>query len=261
MRKKLIVLAAALTLALSWSMTVCAQPEVMPDGTVFDAEYYAQANPDVAAVLGTDANALYLHYVNFGKTEGRAATAPTAEAVTTAVQTTEEFDAEFYALANPDVAAALGTNPSALYQHYIQYGKAEGRLAAAQVVQIETDYARQVMNLVNVERSAAGLPALSWDNAIANAANVRAVEVSQLFDHTRPDGRSCFTALEEQGISNGYRGENIAAGYTTPEAVMTGWMNSQGHRENILRSQFKRIGVGYYVDVNGRANWVQMFAS
>lgn len=256
MRKKLIMLAAAMTLALSCSITVCAQPEVMPDGTVFDTEYYAQANPDVAAVLGTDANALYLHYVNFGKAEGRAAVSPT-DAAATAV----EFDAGYYAQANPDVVAVLGTDPATLYQHYIQYGKAEGRLAAAPVVQVETDYARQVMNLANVERNAVGLPALSWDNAIANAANVRAVEISQVFEHTRPDGRSCFTALEEQGISNGYRGENIAAGYTTPKAVMTGWMNSQGHRENILRSQFKRIGVGYYIDANGRANWVQLFAS
>ena len=97
MKRKLIILAAALTLALSWSITACAQPEVMPDGTVFDAEYYAQIYPDVVAVFGTDANKLYLHYTQYGK-------------------------AEYYIRANADVMDAVGTNPAALYQHYIKYG-------------------------------------------------------------------------------------------------------------------------------------------
>lgn len=125
MKKKLMIAIAAMTLALSWSITVCAQPEVMPDGTVFDAEYYAQSNPDVAAVFGTDVGMLYHHYIQFGKAEGRLAADPAAEL------SDEEFDAEYYARSNPDVVAALGTDPIVLYQHYIQCGKAEGRKAVA----------------------------------------------------------------------------------------------------------------------------------
>lgn len=76
MKRKIVIAATALTLMLCQGMTASASPKVMPDGTVFDAEYYAQANPDVAAALGTDANALYQHYLTYGKAEGRAAVSP-----------------------------------------------------------------------------------------------------------------------------------------------------------------------------------------
>ena len=67
MKRKFIIAAAALALMLGQSITAFASPEVMPDGTLFDAEYYAQANPDVAAVLGMDADAMYQHYLMYGK--------------------------------------------------------------------------------------------------------------------------------------------------------------------------------------------------
>lgn len=71
MKKKVIAAGLALAAILSNATVVCAAPVSMPDGTVFDAEYYAQSNPDVTAVFGTDANVLYEHYKNFGKAEGR----------------------------------------------------------------------------------------------------------------------------------------------------------------------------------------------
>lgn len=71
--KKTLLAAMAATMVLSSSLTAFAAPETMPDGTIFDAEYYAQTNPDVAAILGTDKNTLYQHYLNYGKTEGRQA--------------------------------------------------------------------------------------------------------------------------------------------------------------------------------------------
>ena len=73
--KKTLLAAMAATMVLSSSLTAFAAPETMPDGTIFDAEYYAQTNPDVVAILGTDKNALYQHYLNFGKAEGRRACA------------------------------------------------------------------------------------------------------------------------------------------------------------------------------------------
>ncbi len=120
-------------------------------------------------------------------------------------------------------------------------------------------YAEQVVKLVNEERAKAGLPALTMNADITTAANVRAKEIRQQFSHTRPDGSSFSTALKEQGVSFRGSGENIAWGQKTPEQVMNGWMNSDGHRANILNKNFKNIGVGYYQDENGVNHWVQLF--
>lgn len=118
-------------------------------------------------------------------------------------------------------------------------------------------YAKEVLNLVNAQRSQAGLGALSWDPKLANAANIRAKEIVISFSHTRPDGSTCFTAVENDG-SYMTLGENIASGYTSAAYVMNGWMNSQGHRENILNSSFTKLGVSCYYE-NGTYYWVQMF--
>lgn len=120
-------------------------------------------------------------------------------------------------------------------------------------------YAEQVVKLVNEERAKAGLSALTMDTNLTAAANVRAQEIKQLFSHTRPDGTSFSTVLKEHYVSYRGSGENIAWGQKSPEQVMTGWMNSDGHRANILNENFKNIGVGYYQDENGRNHWVQLF--
>ena len=120
------------------------------------------------------------------------------------------------------------------------------------------DYAWQVLDIVNQERAAAGLPALTMDKKLIESAKVRAVEITSVFDHTRPDGSSCFTAFPS-GL--GWRGENIAAGQKSPSAVMTGWMNSAGHKANILSKNFKSIGIAcYYVPGSQYGYyWVQCF--
>lgn len=123
----------------------------------------------------------------------------------------------------------------------------------------ELSYAEQIVNLVNEERAKAGLSALTLDTEITAVANVRAKEIKQLFSHTRPDGSSFSTALKEQGVTFRGSGENIAWGQKTPEQVMNGWMNSDGHRANILNENFKNIGIGHYQDENGTNHWVQLF--
>lgn len=120
-------------------------------------------------------------------------------------------------------------------------------------------YAEQVIKLVNEERAKAGLPALTMSKDITTAANVRAKEIKQSFSHTRPDGSSFSSVLSQYGISFRGSGENIAWGQKTPEQVMNAWMNSDGHRANILNKNFKNIGVGYYQDANGVKYWVQLF--
>ena len=119
--------------------------------------------------------------------------------------------------------------------------------------------AKAVASLVNAARRDAGLSELELDADLCAAAQARAQEIAQSFSHTRPDGSSCFTILEEFGISYRAAGENIAMGQRTPEEVMDGWMNSSGHRANILNGTFTSIGVGYYVDGAGAAHWVQIF--
>ncbi len=120
-------------------------------------------------------------------------------------------------------------------------------------------YAEQVVRLVNDERAKAGLAPVAIDTKVTSAAQLRATEIKTLFSHTRPNGSSCFTALAEKGASYRGAGENIAYGQKTPEEVMNGWMNSEGHRANILKKEFTHIGVGYYKDASGTNYWTQFF--
>lgn len=124
----------------------------------------------------------------------------------------------------------------------------------------EDDYAVQVLELVNAARAEEGLSPLVLDPAICVAASARSQELIETFSHTRPDGTDCFTVFAEFGISYMAAGENIAAGQKTPEAVMTAWMNSPGHRKNILSSSFKKLGVGLVKTESGyKYYWTQLF--
>ncbi|MEQ2678359.1 CAP domain-containing protein [Enterocloster citroniae] len=130
--------------------------------------------------------------------------------------------------------------------------------------QPETDgsqdaFANQVVKLVNEERAKAGLSPLSVNSKAANAAQTRAREIEKSFSHTRPDGSSFNTALTEAGVSFRGAGENIAYGQITPQQVMEGWMNSSGHRANILNANYTSIGVGHYKNGAGVDYWTQLF--
>ncbi|MBR3772690.1 MAG: hypothetical protein IKL07_10530 [Clostridium sp.] len=122
------------------------------------------------------------------------------------------------------------------------------------------EFQQRVYQLINQERKSRGLSELIYDTGIERAAYKRAVETKQLFSHTRPDGTSCFTVFEEFGISYRACGENIAYGQRTPEEVMDAWMHSEGHKANILSTNFGKVGVGCY-EVNGVLYWVQLFTN
>lgn len=127
---------------------------------------------------------------------------------------------------------------------------------------VETDYHAYVLRvaeLVNEERAKAGLNPLTLQADITEAAQVRAIETVTSFSHTRPDGRHFTTALQEAGVSYRGAGENIAWGQKTPEQVMEGWMNSAGHRANILNENYTSIGIGYYQNSAGVNYWSQLF--
>ena len=122
-------------------------------------------------------------------------------------------------------------------------------------------YEQQVVDLVNKERAAVGLPALKVNTKLAAVAEKKAEDLrdKNYFAHQSPTYGSPFDMMKQFGISYSSAGENIAKGQKTPAAVMNGWMNSQGHKDNILNPSFTEIGVGYVTDSNGTTYWVQHF--
>lgn len=130
-----------------------------------------------------------------------------------------------------------------------------------QTTTTEDSYVDEVIRIVNEERAKQGLQPLKKNNDLCKVAGIRATETTSLFSHTRPNGESCFTILKEYNISYMTVGENIAAGQQTPAEVMNAWMNSQGHRENIMNSSFGQIGVGVVKGGSYGIYWVQMFTN
>jgi len=116
------------------------------------------------------------------------------------------------------------------------------------------DYINEVFKLVNEERSKEGLKPLVLDKELTESAIFRSAETVLYFDHVRPDGTLCDT------VSDRLHGENIAAGQIDPEKVMDSWMNSPGHRANILDDEFESIGIGHFKASNGLNYWVQTFS-
>lgn len=118
----------------------------------------------------------------------------------------------------------------------------------------------RVIELLNAYRVANGLNPLEPQPFLAQQADVRGYEIVYSFDHTRPNGTSCFTLLSGGNYMGA--GENIAAGYMTPEQVMEGWKNSPGHNANMLDPDFKYIGVSAFISdgTTYTTYWVQMFA-
>ena len=120
---------------------------------------------------------------------------------------------------------------------------------------------KQVASLTNSERKAKGLSVLTLDNQLSKLARLKAEDMAKkgYFSHTSPTYGSAFDMMNKYGVSYRTAGENIAKGQKTAESVMNGWMNSSGHRANILSSAYTNIGVGYAKDSRGNTYWVQIF--
>ena len=119
----------------------------------------------------------------------------------------------------------------------------------------------EVLNLVNKERKANGLKPLTLNKELSNVANIKSRDMIEkgYFDHTSPTYGSPFDMMKKFNISYNTAGENIAMGQKTPSEVMNSWMNSSGHRANILNSTYTELGVGIQKDSNGTIYWTQMF--
>ncbi len=124
-------------------------------------------------------------------------------------------------------------------------------------------FEQKVVELVNVERQKNGLSPLTLDTAISNIARTKSKDMAtnNYFAHQSPTYGSAGDMLSKSKINWSAWGENIAYGQRTPEAVVTAWMNSSGHRANILSSNFGKIGVGYATNSSGTPYWTQMFTN
>ncbi|MEH7535333.1 CAP domain-containing protein [Bacillus toyonensis] len=121
-----------------------------------------------------------------------------------------------------------------------------------------SEFEQRVVELTNAERTKQGLPALKIDTELSKVARVKSEDMQKnnYFDHNSPTYGSPFDMMKKFGISYTSAGENIAQGQRTPEEVVQAWMNSAGHRANILNNGFTHIGVGYVESGN---YWTQQF--
>lgn len=121
--------------------------------------------------------------------------------------------------------------------------------------------AQEVLQLVNAERNKMGLKSLTLSINLTSIANTKAKDmaVNNYFSHTSPTYGTPFEMLQHFGVSYRSAGENIAAGQRSATEVMNAWMNSSGHRANILNSSYTELGVGYYAGGSYGTEWVQLF--
>lgn len=123
---------------------------------------------------------------------------------------------------------------------------------------ILSEYELEVVELTNVERQKHGLAPLQIDEALSKVARVKSEDMAKqnYFNHNSPTYGSPFDMMKQFGISYRTAGENIAMGQRSPQEVVNAWMNSEGHRANILNSNFTHIGVGHASNGN---YWTQQF--
>ena len=137
------------------------------------------------------------------------------------------------------------------------------------IVQPVPDTVMEVVRETNYRRSLYGCPPLMLNQQLLAAGQSHSddMAINDFFSHTGSDGSSPWQRIQAAGYSYSLAAENIAAGYSTPQAVVQGWMNSPGHRDNILNCALQEIGVGYRnleIDtgsVNYHYYWTQVFAS
>ncbi len=149
----------------------------------------------------------------------------------------------------------IAANPQISNPNLIYPGQ---RLTIPQISTGVQNFEEEVARLVNEQRTKNGLPALTLNWELSRVARYKSEDMARnrYFSHTSPTYGTPFEMIRSFGLSYRSAGENIAYGQRTPAAVMDAWMNSSGHRANILNASYTQIGVGYYANGN---YWTQMF--
>ena len=149
----------------------------------------------------------------------------------------------------------IGANPQIINPNLIYPGQV---LTIPELDSSVTDYEAEVIRLVNAERAKQGLKELTANWELSRVARYKSQDMvdNRYFSHNSPTYGTPFQMIRNFGISFRTAGENIAYGQRTPQAVVNAWMNSSGHRANILNASYTQIGVGY---VTGGNYWTQMF--
>jgi len=128
-----------------------------------------------------------------------------------------------------------------------------------------SSFESQVIALINQERADEGLSALSSQSQLTSAARIHSADMAcnDFFSHNSPTTGSPYDRITAQGYDFSWAGENIAAGYTSPASMVESWMNSPGHRANILNENYIHIGIGYayWGDSTYGSYWTAVFAS
>ena len=252
----------------------------------FNVSAYASGYADLKAAFVDNIPAYYVHYVNHGKTEGRSITTieKALDAGITVVSVTDGTVIAKPQPVAPSPAPASDPDPApAPSQESETETKQEEKSDAEVTAEYEAafnipkdqwnpapDYTEQdiiynlklIVELVNIERAKVGAAPLTEVRLLDESAEIRAGEIPYYFAHERLDGSGFETSINRRWLGATLVGENIAAGFHTAEEVMEGWMNSPGHRENILRPEYTRIGVAYSTaETPYGTYWVQHFSN
>lgn len=139
--------------------------------------------------------------------------------------------------------------------YFAENNESSNYVITASAAESYVEQCKQMLDLINQYRAEAGVKPLKLYITACDAAMVRTNEITSLFSHDRPNGTSCFTVFDEFKIDCGAAGENIAMGYGSVTAVMDAWMNSPGHRANILTEDFEYVGLG----IKDNLYWTQLF--
>ncbi|MBO1512779.1 CAP domain-containing protein [Metabacillus bambusae] len=201
--------------------------------------YYNSSNVDFEEINQLVKNYLQNYQIKQPNTQQNEVEAPIEETNTTNQQPTKE-------------------QPVAQQPAEQQSPQAEQTNKTEQTSSQLSEYEQQVVDLTNQERAKNGLPALKVDLELSKVAREKSSDMQRnnYFSHTSPTYGSPFDMMKQFGITYKAAGENIAKGQRSPEEVVNAWMNSEGHRKNILSANFTHIGVGYVAEGN---YWTQQF--
>ena len=157
----------------------------------------------------------------------------------------------------------LKSNPAISDSNRILVGQTISLPSVQQTAKQEKEQTveQQILRLVNDERSKAGLSNVEMDTSLSHTATLKSEDMRDhdYFNHTSPTYGSPFEMMKSFGIDYKYAGENIAAGQPSAESVMKSWMNSPGHKANILNKNYTHIGIGHVTGGKYSHYWTQQF--